>query len=338
MVTSRVRISDVAKAAGVSTATVSRALSHPDQVTEATRETVLAAVRDTGYRINRAARHLRTQKSGAVLVLTPNLSNAFFAQIIGGIEQIVARAGYSVLVADTAQMQRDQVPLIDVFLDGRADGVIVLDGYLPPESTASVAGTAYEHAVVYACEWSDAEGIPSVRTDNAGGARLAARHLAELGHVDVGHVTGPTDNVLTGVRRQAFLDEARQLGLNCLPAWVFDADFKLGAGAQAAEAFLAQSERPTGLFCASDMSAIGVVKTLLMRGVSVPDDVSVVGFDDVALAEFYHPSLTTIRQDRTALGEEAARILLARMAGETVSELPVIPVSLVARESSARRG
>lgn len=338
MQTNKARIQDVARAAGVSTATVSRTLSNPSVVSEATRTAVLEAVKITGYRVNRAARNLRTQKTGAILVLIPNLSNPFFSQIISGIEKVFSRVGYSLLVADTENSIDPNFNFVDALQDGQADGIIVLDGFVPIGTLSSLRAAGADSRVVYACEWGDSEGIPSIRTDNAGGARLAAEHFSSLGHKKVGHICGPAMNALTPVRRDSFLDEAKKLGLEVKDKWIFPGDFRLVTGAQAADSFMKLDEKPTAIFCASDLMAIGFMKRCLSKGVRIPEDVSVVGFDDVALSAYFHPSLTTIRQDRDQIGRIAATTLLARMRDpETVAAnfRHMVPVELIARESTA---
>ncbi|SLN49832.1 HTH-type transcriptional repressor CytR [Pseudoruegeria aquimaris] len=333
-----VKIQDVAKAAGVSTATVSRTLSNPSVVSERTRKAVLEAVRATGYRVNRAARNLRTQRTGSILTLIPNIGNPFFSQIIAGIEQVFSEAEYSVLVSDTANIGPAGTPLSHVFQDGRADGVIVLDGILPLSSIESVKGTPNEHLVIYACEWAEGAGIPSIRSDNRSGAIQAVNHLADLGHRAIGHICGPEDNVLTGVRRAAFFEAAEARGLDVRPEWVFPGDFKLASGAAAAEAFLGLKERPTAVFSASDLMAMGFISRLSDAGVRVPEDLSVVGFDDIDLAPYFRPALTTIRQDRMELGRITAQTLLSRLRRPTEVQpdfLHIVPVELVERASTA---
>lgn len=337
MKSKRVKILDVARVAGVSTATVSRALSNPAVVSEATRMVVLEAVKKTGYRVNRAARNLRTQRSGAILTLIPNIGNPFFSQIISGIEQVFAKAEYSVLVSDTANMIDGGARLADIFLDGRADGIILLDGLLPVEDIKALRGSEQEHLIIYACEWTEKPGIPSIRSDNRSGALQAVRHLAELGHRKIGHITGPQANILTQVRRDGFHEAIKQQNLTTRPEWIVPGDFSLQSGVRAAECFLTMNEQPTAIFAASDIMAIGFVSRLHDAGVSVPGELSIVGFDDIGLAAHYRPSLTTIRQDRRLLGQISAQVLLGRLRDASSIDANfrrVIPVELVVRGST----
>lgn len=340
LVQKNARIQDVARKAGVSTATVSRALSNPELLTEATREVVFAAIRSTGYRVNRAARNLRTRQARAVLVLVPNLGNPFFSQILAGLSEAFGDRDYSVLIADTKDHANTGRKLVDYFLDSQIDGMICLDGALPHDEFRDFEDNGVSGRVVFACEWSQGINLPSVRSDNVHGACLAVQHLHGLGHRKIAHVTGPEENVLTHARREGMLAERARLGLPVRNEWIIRGDFSLQSGREAGERILAMEDRPTAVFCASDQVAFGLMSTLTAHGLSVPEDISVVGFDDIELSEYYVPALTTIRQDRRALGAEAASLLLDcidgnRKASGTPPSPVMVDVELVIRESAA---
>src|SRR5690606_34979562 len=160
------------------TATVSRAISNPSVVSEATREAVLEAVRKTGYRINLVARNLRRGRTGAIVVLVPNLGNPFFSLILAGIEQVAARAGFSVLIVDTKQPHANEEQIFAHLHSTRADGLIVLDGSLPPDLLERRNAADAMPPVVFACEWIETSPYSRVVIDNAAGAAMAIRHLA----------------------------------------------------------------------------------------------------------------------------------------------------------------
>lgn len=340
MVQKTARIRDVAKEAGVSTATVSRALSNPELLSEATREQVFAAIRATGYRVNWAARNLRTRQARAILVLVPNLGNPFFSQILAGISEAFGDRDYSVLIADTKDRAASGKRSVDYFLDSQIDGMICLDGSLTQNELQLFEENGVSDRIVFACEWVHGVNLPSVRSDNVRGAQLAVRHLYELGHRKIAHVTGPQDNVLTHARRKGMLLERERLGLPVYGEWIIRGDFSLESGRLAGERILAMRDRPTAVFCASDQVAFGLISVLTANGVRVPQDISVVGFDDIELSEYYVPALTTIRQDRRALGAQASSLLLNCIdAGEDTTGLgrdPVmVDVELVVRGSAA---
>ncbi|GAB2184827.1 LacI family DNA-binding transcriptional regulator [Roseibium sp. LAB1] len=334
------RIQDVAREAGVSTATVSRALSNPELLSEGTRETVFAAIRSTGYRVNRAARNLRTQQAGAILVLVPNLGNPFFSQILAGISASFGDRDYSVLIADTSGHATSGKHVVDYFLDAQIDGMICLDGAISRQELQLFEDNGVSGKIVFACEWAHDVRLPSVRSDNVRGAQLAVRHLYNLGHRKIAHITGPEENVLTHARREGMLTERARLELPAREEWIIRGDFSLNSGRMAGERILKMNDRPTAVFCASDQVAFGLMSTLTASGLRVPDDISVVGFDDIELSEFYVPALTTVRQDRRALGARAVDLLLdridtAHVTEEAAMEPVMVDVDLVVRASAA---
>lgn len=331
-------LQDVARVAKVSTATVSRTLSNPDVVSESTRRRVSEAVKVTGYRINRAARNLRTQRAHSVLVLLPDLANPFFSTILEGIFRNLSQQGYSMLIASTKQVHDSGERLIDYLDDARADGMIILDGGLDTEVVQMLENAPQAERILFACEWVDGADFPSVRCENRQGTRTAVNHLYDLGHRKVAHVTGPEGNVLSSTRKDEFVAEIAKLKLALKPEWIIAGDFSLAAGCLAAQAWIALEDRPTAVFCASDQLAMGFIAELSRHDFKVPDDVSVMGFDDIDLAEQFIPPLTSIRQDRLMIGETAAKMLMERILApneEHSVHAAVLPVSLVVRESTA---
>ncbi|MEP3278444.1 MAG: LacI family DNA-binding transcriptional regulator [Stappiaceae bacterium] len=332
------KIKDVARVAGVSVATVSRTLSKPNTVAEGTRNAVLAAAKETGYRVNLAARNLRRQRAGAVVVLVPNLGNPFFSHILAGIESTLANDDLSVLVVDTQQSKLKSEFFYEYLHIGRADGIISLDGSLSSEKLNTNDGSNSRLPIVFACEWSQFDDCPSVRVNNRRGAGQAIQHLAELGHKHIGFLNGPEGNVLSVARKEGALRGFQTYGLNVVPEWFFEGDFSMDAGVHAANNWLGLSERPTAIFCANDESALGLISTLHQNGVEVPRDVSVIGFDDLEVSEHFIPPLTTISQPRMELGIAAAKLLTQQMEDPFAGDLPkeVLPVELVIRKSTAK--
>lgn len=333
------KIKDVARVAGVSTATVSRTLSKPETVAENTRKLVLEAAEKTGYRINIAARNLRRQKTSAAVVLVPHLGNPFFSEILSGIAAELAKTGLSVLVFDTKQADVKPELVFDYVHKSRADGIISLDGSLPQSLLTVAAAEPDSPPIVFACEWSALENFPSVRADNALGARLAVRHLNEIGHRKIGHICGPQGNVLTAARKTGMKEELKALELPINRDWFFKGDFTMEAGVNAARQWLAATDRPTAIFAASDSMAFGFISELHRNGVRVPEDVSVIGFDDINIAAQYIPPLTTIHQPRNDIGSAAARLLVELMDhGAPANSFPpqTLPVELIVRESTAQ--
>ena len=330
------KISDVAKRAGVSTATVSRVLSDPEKVTEETRLKVLNAVDETGYRVNQMARNLRRNKTGAIVVLVPNLANPFFSRILSAIAQVSSQRGFNVLIVDTRETHVSRGNIGQYLDNNRCDGLIVLDGNLPQEM---FSGTR-RPPVVFACEWVDDHGHPAVMIDNRLGAEMAINHLIDLGHRKIGHLKGIEDNILTRQRLAGVEDAFAKRGYLPEQLYLFEGDFSLEAGVEAAKHWLTLKEPPTGIFCASDVMAFGLIAELHRNGISVPRHVSVVGFDDIEISAQFLPALTTIRQPRHDIGARAAQLLCdvieAGAGADTLTYEPdILSVELIIRESSA---
>lgn len=327
----RPKISDVARIAGVSTATVSRALSQPGLVSAETRAAVMDAVANTGYRPNEAARNLRHRRTGGIVALVPDLANPFFSQILSGIASVLGPAGYNLLIVDTRTAGADR--LADCAEPSRADGLIVMDGSLPASILSGKIPT------VEACEWVPGLGSARVKIDNRAAAGLAIDHLADLGHVRIGHVLGPAGNVLTEARLAGTRDRLAARGLTLAEDAIYRGDFSLDSGRIAAAQWLQQpaATRPTAIFLASDAMACGFIGEVHRHGFSVPGDVSVIGFDDIELTSHVAPPLTTIRQPRIEIGRVAAQRLLRRIEGGADDPGDaILPVELVIRASTAR--
>lgn len=329
------RIHDVAKLAGVSAATVSRVLSSPSVVSESTRKTVEEAIAQTGYVVNVTARNLRQQQVGSVLALVSNIANPFFSEILSGIANVLRPAGLNLLVLDTqtAADQPASAALASYLNRTRCDGVIVLDGGL----NADLFKQPGCPPVVQACEWIDGLDAPRVLANNFEGGRLAAQHLAGLGHEKIFHLRGPAENTLTISRCEGFDAGLAEAGLTPdRDNFLIDGDFSIRSGNEAAAKILAMTNKPSAIFCDSDEMAIGLIYGLTRAGLRVPDDISVMGFDNIQMSEYSLPPLTTIRQRRARIGRNAAESLLAAIGGNPASENMILPVDILIRESTAQ--
>jgi LacI family repressor for deo operon, udp, cdd, tsx, nupC, and nupG len=335
------RIGDVARLAKVSTATVSRALATPDRVSPETRARVAAAVASMGYVPNPAARSLRSQKSRMVLVVLPDLANIFFSQILRGIEETLFDAGYGMIIGNLDGPPEKEARFAALAAMGQVDGALLLNGRLFGETREGRGpGSRTGAPVVALCEAIPAD-IPQIEVDNRAAAADMTRHLAGLGHRRVAYVTGPAGNVLERERFAGYRDGLAAEGLPFDPTLVHSGDYTLEAGARigAALAGVAAAERPTAVFSSNDAMAIGLMRALAERGVRVPGDVSVAGFDDIEYAAVAEPALTTVRQPRRDLGRAGAAILLDLLAGRPAPALTRLDTELVVRASTrAPRG
>ena len=330
---------DVARLAAVSTATVSRALANPDRVSPETRARVAAAIAEIGYVPNPAARTLRSQKSRMVLVVLPDLANIFFSQILRGIEETLFEAGYGMIIGNLDGPPEKEARFAALAATGQVDGVLLLNGRLFGQGGGGPrARLRTGTPLVALCEAISAD-IPQVEVDNRAAAALMTRHLAGLGHRRIAYVTGPHGNVLERERFAGYREGLAAAALPFDPALVHPGDYTLDAGARidAALAGAAPAERPglSAVFCSNDAMAIGLMRALIARGVRVPLDISVAGFDDIEYAAVSDPALTTIRQPRRDLGRAGASILLDLLAGRPAPARVRLDTELVVRGSTA---
>jgi LacI family repressor for deo operon, udp, cdd, tsx, nupC, and nupG len=327
----------VAKRAGVSTATVSRVFSRPGVVSPDTRKRVLRAVELLGYTPNSAAANLRTLRTRKLLVTVPDISNPFFALILQGIEDAAHRAGYSVLLGDTQHDEKREEGYAGMLRRKEADGLIFLGHRLPKEAASLIRALAPARApVVNGCEFSRRLGIPSVHIDNEKAAAEAMGLLYELGHRRIGVVTGPLVSPLSRDRLRGVTSRARTEGAEATLS-VTQGDFSIESGLSAGRGLLDGPRRPTAVFCFNDEMAIGVLNAARERGVAVPRELSVIGFDDIRFAQYSEPPLTTVAQPMREIGERTVRLLLDILQGVPVTEESVtLPHRLVQRATTAR--
>ena len=331
-------IYEVAKRAGVSTATVSRVLSQPDIVAPATRRAVTAAIKVLGYTPNSAAKNLRTLRTRNLLVTVPDISNPFFSLILQGLEEAALRAGYAVLVGDTQHDQKREELYALMLKRKEADGLIFLGHRLPKQAAEFVRSLPPGRApVVNGCEFTPRLGIPSVHIDNATAAADAMDHLYRLGHRRIGIVTGPLVSPLSRDRLRGVSVRAKKARAE-RDLMVTHGDFSIESGAVAASRLLGGKEPPTAIFCFNDEMAMGVIETARRQQRRVPDDVSVVGFDDIRYARHLNPPLTTVAQPMRQIGEGTVRLLLEILLEDKAPESVTLPHTLVVRSSTAPPG
>lgn len=330
-------ILDVARQAGVSTATVSRALSRPERVAEATRQRVLAAVAEAGYTPNATARNLRVQSTKMVLCILPGLGHSFWNLIIDAVEEVLTQAKYGVLFGDTRNDPVREAHYDYIVRTGMVDGVLLFNGRLPG---ADFARLDPDVPITLISNDIPESGLPVIEVANRDAARAMTTHLIELGHRRIAHITGPEGNVETGERLRGYCDALIAAGLPVDGSLIWPGEFSLKAGVRAGGRFLAETgNRPTAVFAASDEMAIGFIRATKEAGVSVPDDVSVAGFDGIEYSGVYDPTLTTVVQPRAEMGRLAAETLVKRMAGVSIETRRVrLPCSLAFRDSVSAPG
>jgi LacI family repressor for deo operon, udp, cdd, tsx, nupC, and nupG len=324
---------EVAALAGVSTATVSRVLSRPERVSEETRRHVLAIVQSSGYVPNVAARSLRTLRAAKILLTVPDISNTFFASVIRGAEEAARDAGYSVVVGDTRHDPEVEDQYADMLSRREVDGLIFLGHRLPESLGPLLSREGAGAPIVNGCEYSPDLGVPSVHIDNAAAGGYAIEHLIALGHRRIGVVTGPELSPISRDRLAGAVAAAGRHGL--------DGDLRVGVGDYAAGSAFERTrqllaEGVTAIFCFSDEMAMGAMGAIGEAGLSCPADVSVVGFDDLPLARYFRPPLTTIAQPKGMIGRRAVELLVDILTGVDGAERQVtLAHELVIRHSTA---
>jgi len=332
----RYNIKEVAHAANVSVATVSRTLAMPDVVAPETRQRVHEAIRRMGYTPNAQARNLRTARTNVIVALVPDISNPFFAEIIRGIEQVAHQNRYSVLLGDT-QYSLDREQVYANLIDSRqADGLISLMPHIPTIEARAPSGRI---PIVNACEYVKDRSITSVYIDNVAAANEATRYLLSLGHRAVAFITGPMSSPISIDRDKGYELALSGGGFQRNRKLTVEGDFSVESGIRAVDSLLSRGERFSAVLCSNDEMALGAIRAIRARGKSVPEDISVVGFDDIRFARYFDPPLTTVAQPMSDLGREAMSMLIEILTGENVPPRKrILPTQLIVRGSTARFG
>ena len=326
-------LDDIAREAGVSPSTVSRVLNGSKRVAEAKRARVLAAVARHHYHPNPAARGLVRGQSMTIGVLMQDIMSPFFARMVAGIEQGLEHAPYQPMFTSThwhSVGQEDPMRSLQLLLDRRVDGLIVMAGSLPDEALHSVA-TQLPVIVV-------ARVVPGLEThcisvDNRLGAYRATRYLLGLGHTRIAHVAGTPGHPDAANRILGYQDALAEAGVELDPRLIVEGRFIEESGLSATDELLARGERFTAMFVANDQMAYGAMLSLYNHGYRIPDDMSLVGFDDQYLSAYTLPPLTTVRQPSTEMGLAAAQAILRLLDGEEPA-LPSFPADLIIRKSA----
>jgi LacI family transcriptional regulator, repressor for deo operon, udp, cdd, tsx, nupC, and nupG len=324
----------VAEHAGVSTATVSRTLSNPDIVVPETREKVRAAIKALGYAPNFSAKSLRQLRTSKIIMMVPDVSNPFFSEVLRRAEDTAEQEGYSVLLGDTRDDENREAQFADMLLRKEADGLIFLGHRIPPSLAAIVQAKGVQAPIVNGCDFSPDFGVSSVHIDNARAAQEAVALLQSMGHHRVGVIAGPIESNITRARLAGTQRQAKT-GRRSTRLQISHAEYTIEAGARETERMLAEPDRPTAIFCFSDEMAVGALAACRAQGFGCPNDVSIIGFDDIRYARYLDPPLTTVRQPMMQIGQTAVRLLLSIVHGNaTKTEQITLEHDLVVRGST----
>jgi DNA-binding LacI/PurR family transcriptional regulator len=324
-------IIDVAERAGVSKSLVSLVMRGSPQVSEEKRSAVVRAAEQLGYRPNHVARSLVRRRTNVLGVMVSDLHNLFFAEVLDGIEAEAFSAQYRMLINTGSRLPGREREAIETLLQLRTEGLILASSVLPSAQVLEAASSVPVVLVARASRWPT---VDSVTNDDRAGARLAVDHLVSLGHRRIAHVDGGR-GAGASARRSGYLIAMRDHGLSDCTV-VVRGDFTEEGGASGIEHLLANGPRPTAVFVANDLAAVGALHALDRNGLEVPGDVSVVGYDNTSLAAFGHIDLTTINQPRWEIGATAVRLLMERVEdGRTDPRHVLLSPNLVVRGTSA---
>jgi len=302
-----VTIRDVARVSGFSVATVSRVLNGSGPVADETRRRVREVASSLRFSPNVAARSLSTSRTHTLGVLLPDLHGEFFSEVIRGVDQAAQAQGYHVLVS-SSHNSPTEISAALATMRGRVDGVAIMSPVIDARTLAAELPPSLP-LVLLNCAGGQ-EDVDALDIDNHGGAYAMTRHLLSLGRRRIAFIRGPRGNADAESRLRGYRDALREAGVAPHGDWEFDGDFQKGAGLAAVERLIATSPRPDALFAANDAMAIAAISALRDAGLRVPEDVAVTGFDDIPIARYVYPPLTTVRVDIAGLGARAVRTLI----------------------------
>ena len=325
-------MADVAREAGVSLMTVSRALNGKDGISDVTRHRIQTVVERLGYRPSGIARGLVTKRTGTLGLVVPDNSNPYFSEVARGVEHAAYARGYNVFLCNTEEDPQREKIVLQSLTEKLVDGLVVCSPRLHDEELQTLLD--YFPASVLINRVIESQTTLSIRADDENGARLAVRHLIQRGHRAIGMMAGPERSFSGRIRQRGYLATFAEAGLAHDADWIQPCLPMVDASHAAALDLLNRHPNLTALFCFNDLVAVGALKACEQLGRRVPEDVAIVGFDNIPLASLVTPALTTVHIPRYEVGQQAADMLLEQIDGTTIDSLTVLPVELVIRASA----
>jgi len=326
----------VAKRSGVSISTVSRVLNNSKPVSPEIRQRVLEAIRETGYRPNLLARGLVLRKTNIIGIIVPDISNAYYSELVKGTEEISNMYNYSILLCNTYGELKKEMEYLNLLTEKQVDGIIFMTTNLTEEHVRWFKENDVKS--VFVNRHIEGMDIPYVSIDNYNAAYDATNYLIELGHEKIAYIGGPLSDEILGMKRfEGYKQALYDAGIDFRQELVRVSKIGIKSGYEAMGDILDVHKDITAVFAANDIMAIGAVNCILDRGYKIPQDISVVGFDDIPFASIIRPALTTIRQPIYDIGAVAARMLIKKLNGEKLDEISVnLPYQLIERDTSAK--
>lgn len=326
-------IHDVAQDAGVSPTTVSRYLNNRIELPPTTSARIDASIKKLDYRPNLLAKRLSTGKTEAVGLVTPEIREPFFAELASAFEDEADRHGYTVFISSTRSDRKREIASLERLEDRHVDGLLMMTNTPDDGTLAALIGK--RRNVVIVDEDIPGVAVPRIFVDNTDGAYQATRHLIEAGHRRIAYLGGPVGLLTVTERREGFMLAMNEAGVPVRPEYVEMGSFAPELARAATQRFIELPLPPTAIFASSDYLAIGAVMGLRDANVSVPDEMSLIGFDDMAFGALMTPPLSAIRQPVEQLGRLGFQTLLALLNGESPPPLTRLPVELIRRQSVA---
>lgn len=330
-------LKDVARAANVAASTVSRVLNKTNSIihiSEQTRQQVLKAAESLGYQSNFLARSLRLQKTQTVGVVVADIRDPFFSEVIAGIEQSAAHLGYFYLLSSVEHNPHRETLYVDIFRLKHVDGILIAGTTnLLDDPTIEELLDAKVPVVLVGREFYDRR-VPCVTVDNVAGGRLAVQHLLGLGHVQIGHITGGSNKLNSQYRLEGYKLALANGGVGYDSSLVVEGGARTEDGYYAMQKLLQRNNPPTAVFCFNDCCAMGALKAIRETGLSVPGDVSLVGFDNLDFCEYMVPPLTTIHQPRFEMGYQAMQLFVSMAQNKQTENIKVLQLELIVRSST----
>ena len=327
-------IFDIAKESGVSYSTVSRTLSGFEFVKASTREKVLAAAKKLGYVPNQQARSLAGGPSHLVGVLVPTLTNDYIIQILQGIDDELTHSNYNLILYTTNRHQGSEGTYVATIMNGAADGLLMVAPFMTDTYLQSISDNDFPFVLIDQDDQTSDTMV--INATNRDGAYAATKYLIELGHQRIAYLAG-LPQLNSAIERLAGYKAALEdYGIPFYEKYVTQGDFESHVGYRATLDLLSLKEPPTAIFGANDLSALGAMEAIRERGLEIPNDISVIGFDDIPQAAVAYPKLTTVRQPLNQMGREAVRLLLKRMATPDLETRRIrLDTKLIVRDSCA---
>ncbi|PNT92745.1 LacI family DNA-binding transcriptional regulator [Clostridium thermosuccinogenes] len=325
-------IQDVAKVAGVSVATVSRVLNNSSSVSARTRENVLKAIKELNYQPNLLGRNLRRMEARMILVLLPNISNPFYSRVVKGIEDVARKNDYFIMLCNTDSDASQEKLYLKLLKNRLSDGVIFLAPELKKEELSEIG---INYPTVQCCEYKEGARVSHVTIDNYAAGYNAVKHLIDLGHKRIGLISCRNNFVSTKQREAGYRKALEDSGIDFDSRLITYGDYSFMSGMRCARQLLDLEGGVTAIFAISDVMAIGAMRAVKEKNMSVPKDIAVVGFDNISFASMSDPMLTTISQPKYEIGCTAMNLLLEQIKGSIKeSRHIVLEHELIVREST----